>query len=92
MPSTKQIEALRERAVLLASREPAGQAMEQLNGIATALDLALGDPPPEEFAFQLFQTGNLAQHLENLEMQGAPPSHPSRYGSLEELRNGLLLG
>lgn len=52
-----------------------------LNEMAAALDLPPSDPPPEEMARHLFETGNMREHLVNLEAQGATPSHPSKYGT-----------
>lgn len=92
MPSRQQMEDLREKARSLAlEHQPPEESQDVLNGMLAELNLAPSRQPPEELVGELFDSQELAQHLENLTMDGVPFPHPSKIDSLTSLRNALLL-
>ena len=92
MASPAEIEALREKAVELAQAAPLEEAISHLEEMGQELGVQTAqDDPPTYLAMYLFDSMEMAQHLENLSGQDVPMPNLRHLGSLTELRNALLL-
>lgn len=93
MVDRKRMEALLERLVELAESDPPAEARESLNEMLEALNLP-GSRTEDlrSLALSLTQSGNLAQHIENLSLYGIElPKRPASIPNLVDMRTALSL-
>ena len=91
MATMQQIEALRSRAIeIAATHEPRSESIETLSEMMEGFDLTPTDDP-EEMAATLFESPEMAQHLETLAMQDFEFPRLDLMSDLNDLRGALLL-
>lgn len=90
MASSQEIDRLRTRAEALLTEADPADAAETLKGMLEALDL--GAPSdPREMLLALFDSPELRQHLETIEMEGVKLPRPGLIEDLDSLRSAMLL-